>query len=278
MGRAAGKQVRALLTRMDAPLGRAVGNALEVAETVAYLTGEGTREPRLHEVTMALAGEMLALGGLTPTVAAGRARAEAALADGRAAEVFARMVAALGGPADFLEHSGRYLSRAPVIRTCTAERSGHVVGMDARQIERMLYQQSGLLGVSGVSSDMRALLAAEADAAEPARQQAAREALGLYVHRVTRELGSLAAVLQGVDAIVFTAGVGENAAPIRERVMQAAAWLGVRPDLVANAKAVGLPDGRVARVSQADSRVAVWVVPTNEERMIARYTAQTLGL
>ena len=150
-------------------------------------------------------------------------------------------------------------------------------GMDARQIERMLYQQSGLLGVSGLSSDMRALLAAEADAAEPARQQAAREALGLYVHRITRELGSLAAVLQGVDAIVFTAGVGENAATIRERVMQAAAWLGVRPDLVANAKAVGLPDGRVARVSQADSRVAVWVVPTNEELMIARHTARLVG-
>ena len=130
----AGLPTIALITDMDRVLGRDVGNALEVAETVAYLTGEGTREPRLHEVTMALAGEMLALGGLTPTVAAGRARAEAALADGRAAEVFARMVAALGGPADFLEHSGRYLSRAPVIRPCTAERSGHVVGMDARQI------------------------------------------------------------------------------------------------------------------------------------------------
>ena len=107
---------------MDQVLGRDVGNALEVAETVAYLTGEGTRDPRLHEVVMALAGEMLALGDLAPSVAAGRARAEAALDDGRAAEKFARMVAALGGPDDFLEHPGRYLARAPVIKPCTAER------------------------------------------------------------------------------------------------------------------------------------------------------------
>jgi thymidine phosphorylase len=130
----AGLPTIALITDMDRVLGRDVGNALEVMETVAYLTGAGTREPRLHEVTMALAGEMLALGGLSPTVAAGRARAEAVLADGRAAEVFGRMVAALGGPADFVEHAGRYLPGAPVIRPCTAERSGHVVGMNAREI------------------------------------------------------------------------------------------------------------------------------------------------
>ncbi|MDP2330925.1 MAG: thymidine phosphorylase [Reyranella sp.] len=130
----AGLPTIALITDMDRVLGRDVGNALEVMETVAYLTGAGTREPRLHEVTIALAGEMLALGGLSPTVAAGRARAEAALADGRAAEVFARMVTALGGPTDFLEHTGRYLSQAPVIKPCTAERTGHVTGMNARQV------------------------------------------------------------------------------------------------------------------------------------------------
>ena len=130
----AGLPTIALITDMDRVLGRDVGNALEVMETVAYLTGAGTREPRLHEVTMALAGEMLALGGLSPTVPAGRARAEAVLADGRAAEVFGRMVAALGGPADFVEHAGRYLPGAPVIRPCTAERSGHVVGMNAREV------------------------------------------------------------------------------------------------------------------------------------------------
>ena len=130
----AGLSTTALITDMDRVLGRDVGNALEVSETVAYLKGEGVRDPRLHEVTMALAGEMLALVDLAPSVAAGRARAEAALDDGRAAEKFARMVSALGGPDDFLDHPDRYLARAPVIKTCTAERPGHVVAMNAREI------------------------------------------------------------------------------------------------------------------------------------------------
>lgn len=83
---------------------------------------------------MALAGEMLVLGGLAADAAAGRAKAEAALADGRAADVFARMVAALGGPDDFLAQTPRYLAHAPVVRPCSAERSGYVSGMDARQV------------------------------------------------------------------------------------------------------------------------------------------------
>jgi thymidine phosphorylase len=119
---------------MNSVLGRNVGNAVEVMEAVEYLKGEGDRDPRLHEVTMALAGEMVALGGLAPSPAAGRARAEAALADGRAAQVFARMVAALGGPSDFLEHGGRYLAHAPVVRPCTAQESGYIVGMNAREL------------------------------------------------------------------------------------------------------------------------------------------------
>jgi thymidine phosphorylase len=130
----AGLSTTALITDMDRVLGREVGNALEVLETVAYLKGEGARDARLHEVVMALAGEMLALGDLAPSVAAGRARAEAALEDGRAAEKFAQMVAALGGPDDVLDHPGRYLAQAPVIKHCTAERPGHVVGMNAREI------------------------------------------------------------------------------------------------------------------------------------------------
>jgi thymidine phosphorylase len=130
----AGLSTTALITDMDRVLGRDVGNALEVLETVAYLKGDGTRDPRLHEVVMALAGEMLALGDLAPSVATGRARAEAALEDGRAAEKFARMVAALGGPDDFLDHPGRYLAHAPVIKRCTAERPGYVTGMNARDI------------------------------------------------------------------------------------------------------------------------------------------------
>jgi thymidine phosphorylase len=130
----AGLPTVALITDMDRVLGRNVGNALEIVETVEYLNGEGVRDSRLHEVTMALAGEMLALGGRAPSAAAGRVRAEAALADGRAADVFGRMVSALGGPDDFLEHSARYLSHAAVVKPCNAERSGHVVGMNARQV------------------------------------------------------------------------------------------------------------------------------------------------
>jgi thymidine phosphorylase len=130
----AGLPTVALITDMDRVLGRNVGNALEIAEAASYLRGEDTRDPRLHEVVMSLAGEMLALGRLVPSVGAGRARAEAALADGRAAEKFSRMVSALGGPDDFLDHAGRYLARAAVIKPCTAERSGRVVGMNAREV------------------------------------------------------------------------------------------------------------------------------------------------
>ena len=129
--------------------------------------------------------------------------------------------------------------------------------MDARAIEQLLYQQSGLLGVSGISSDMRTLLASD----EPK----ARFAVALFVYRIGRELGSLAAALGGLDALVFTAGIGEHAAAIRERVCQAAAWLGVDLDPAANAT-----DG--PRISTADSRTSAWVVPTNEELMIARQT------
>ncbi len=112
-------------------------------------------------------------------------------------------------------------------------------GMDARAIEKLIYSQSGLLGVSGVSSDMRTLLASD----EPR----ARLAVDLFVYRIGRELGSLAAALGGLDALVFTAGIGENAPPIRERVCRDAAWLGVELDPAANA--AGGP-----RISTAGSR------------------------
>jgi len=129
--------------------------------------------------------------------------------------------------------------------------------MDARAIEKLLYQQSGLLGVSGLSSDMRTLL----DSAEPKAQFAVE----LFVYRIGRELGSLAGALGGLDAIVFTGGIGEHAVAIRERVCHAAAWLGVELDPTANA-AGG------SRLSTAASRVSAWVIPTNEELMIARHT------
>jgi acetate kinase len=134
--------------------------------------------------------------------------------------------------------------------------------MDARAIERLLYQESGLLGVSGVSSDMRALLASGAPSA--------KLAVDLYVYRIRREVGSLAAALGGLDAIVFTGGIGEHAAVIRERVCQDAAWLGVELDAAANAR--GGP-----RISVGHSRVAAWVIPTNEELMIARHTQRVIG-
>jgi acetate kinase len=123
-------------------------------------------------------------------------------------------------------------------------------GMDARAIERLLYTQSGLLGMSGLSSDMWALLASD--------HPRARLAIDVYAYRIRRELGSLAAALGGLDAIVFTAGIGEHAAAIRERVCRDAAWLGVALDEGANARGGPL-------ISARDSRVRAWVIPTDEE-------------
>jgi acetate kinase len=134
--------------------------------------------------------------------------------------------------------------------------------MDVRSLEKLIYQQSGLLGISGVSSDMRELLASE--------DPNARLAIDYYCYRIRRELGSLAAALGGLDAIVFTAGIGENAAPIRERICRDAAWLGVTLDTQANAH--GGP-----RLSTPESRTAAWVIPTNEELMIARHTRRVLA-
>lgn len=136
------------------------------------------------------------------------------------------------------------------------------LGMDARAIEKLIYQQSGLLGVSGISSDMRTLL----DSEDPR----ARFAVELFVYRIGRELGSLAAALGGLDALVFTGGIGEHAAPIRERVCRAAAWLGVELD--ASANAAGGP-----RIAAAASRVSAWAIPTNEELTIARHTRQLVA-
>ena len=135
--------------------------------------------------------------------------------------------------------------------------------MDLAAIEKLLYTQSGLLGVSGISSDLRVLIESQ----EPD----AKLALALYVYRIGRELGSLAGALGGLEAMVFTAGVGENAPSIRERVCRSAAWLGVALDPAANAN--GGPC-----ISKPKSRVEVWVLPTNEELMIARHTLRLLGL
>ncbi len=129
--------------------------------------------------------------------------------------------------------------------------------MDVAAVTDLLYHRSGLLGVSGISSDMRDLLASTAPGA--------RVAVELFVYRIGRELGSLAAALGGLDALVFTAGIGEHAAPIRASVCEGAAWLGVHLDREANAR--GGP-----RISADDSAVSAWVIPTNEELMIAEHT------
>ncbi|MCI0466364.1 MAG: acetate/propionate family kinase [Beijerinckiaceae bacterium] len=121
----------------------------------------------------------------------------------------------------------------------------------------LLYNQSGLLGVSGISDDMRELLAADDPRAE--------EAIALFVYRIGRELGSLAAALGGLDALIFTAGIGEHAAEVRRRVLENAAWLGVELDAAANE--AGGPC-----VTSSSSQVPAFVIPTNEDLMIARHS------
>ena len=125
----------------------------------------------------------------------------------------------------------------------------------------MLYKKSGLLGISGVSNDMRELL----ESSEPA----AALAVDYFVYRVAKEVGALAAVLGGLDALVFTAGIGENSAVIRRRLCEACAWLGIEFDEAANT-------AKAARISRMTSRVSAWMIPTNEELMIARHTGRLL--
>jgi acetate kinase len=129
--------------------------------------------------------------------------------------------------------------------------------MTVAGVTQLLYKESGLLGVSGISSDMRELL--ENDSPQ------AREAVDLFVYRVYRTLGEFAAVLQGLDVLVFTGGIGQHAHQIRQEICQQATWLGVHIDEAANERGESC-------ISQSDSPVSVWVIPTNEELMIARHT------
>ena len=134
---------------------------------------------------------------------------------------------------------------------------------DAKGIEDLIYRRSGLLGVSGISSDMRTLRQSTAPEAA--------EAIALFVYRIVREIGSLAAALGGLDGVVFTAGIGENDPATRAEVAAGCGWLGLALDPARNAKGPG-------PIGKAGGKVAAWVVPTDEERMIARYTGETLGL
>ena len=135
-------------------------------------------------------------------------------------------------------------------------------GYDHARLEALLYHQAGLLGLSGLSPDMRVLLASEAPEAKSAVTQ--------YCYRIARHIGSLAAALQGIDALIFTAGIGENAAAVRGAVCRASAWLGIALDEAANR--AGRP-----RISTDGSRVSCWVVPTDEELVIARHCRRVLG-
>ncbi len=137
------------------------------------------------------------------------------------------------------------------------------LGLTAKEVETMLYKQSGLLGISGISNDMRDLLGRS----EPE----ALLAVDYFVYRAAKEIGALTAVLGGIDALVFTAGIGENSPEIRRRICEASSWLGLDLDTEANAS--GGP-----RISTGQSKVSAWVIPTNEELMIARHTWSLLGL
>jgi acetate kinase len=163
---------------------------------------------------------------------------------------------------------------SPLDGLCMGTRPGHldpgivlylfqVLGLSPGQVEDLLYTKSGLLGISGISSDMRDLLGSH--------DPAAKLAVDYFVYRAAREIGGLAAVLGGLDALVFTGGIGENSAEIRARIVAASAWLGMRLD--ARANAAGGPC-----ISDPASRVSAWVIPTNEELLIARQTRRLLGL
>ena len=135
--------------------------------------------------------------------------------------------------------------------------------LSVKEVETLLYKKSGLLGISGISNDMRDLLGR----AEPDAQLA----VDYFVYRAAKEIGALTAVLGGIDGLVFTAGIGENSPEIRRRICDACSWLGVELNENANRD-------RGPEISTSHSKVAVWVVPTNEELMIARHTGSLLGL
>ena len=131
--------------------------------------------------------------------------------------------------------------------------------MDARALENLLYHQSGLLGVSGISNDMRTLLASD--------DPQAQVAIDLFVYRTGREIGSLVAALGGLDALVFTGGIGEHSATIRSRISHHAMWLGLKLDDWANETGASF-------ISTEGSKVSAWIIATDENLMIAKHTLQ----
>ncbi|MBX9579107.1 MAG: acetate/propionate family kinase, partial [Gemmataceae bacterium] len=223
-------------------------------------TDEGVRRYGFHGLSYEYVASVLP--GVDPRAAAGRT-VVAHLGNGASlcAMLGCRSVATTMGftPADGLVMSTRSGSLDPGVLLYLMARHG----MDAAALQHLIYHESGLLGVSGLSGDMRTLL----ESPDPR----AAEAAELFVYRVGREIGSLAAALGGLDALVFTGGIGENAPAIRARVCRAAGWLGVGLDEAANE--AGGP-----RISREGSGVAARVLPTDEERTIVAHTRRVLGL
>lgn len=243
----------------DTAFHRTVPHVAELYGVPHALTEAGARRNGFHGLSYEyIAG---ALRDVDPAAAAGRA-VVAHLGSG------ASMCAMIGGRSiattmGFSPLSGIMMGTRPgdldpgILLWMINER-----GMNATQIETMLYRECGLLGVSGISADMRALQGS----ADPR----AKEAIDLFVYRIVRELGSLAAAAGGLDALVFTGGIGENSAAVRAAVCRGAAWLGVGLDEAAN-------DRGGPKISARGSAIAAWALPTDEELMIARHTANLIA-
>ncbi|HTI62490.1 MAG TPA: acetate kinase, partial [Gemmatimonadaceae bacterium] len=136
--------------------------------------------------------------------------------------------------------------------------------MSMREMDTMLNKQSGLLGISGLTADMRELLAEESENAD----RRARLAIDLFAYRVKKYLGAYLAAMNGADAIVFSAGIGENSPDVRARICRGLEWLGIAFDPAKNSALVG----KEGRFDADSSRIELWVIPTDEELLIARDT------
>ena len=222
------------------------------------LTASGVRAYGFHGLSYAfIAGELVRIA---PDIARGRVvvahlgngASMCAMRDGRS------VASTMGfSPLDGLVMGTRCGSLDPAVPLHLMDR-----GMSVREVETLLYRQSGLLGVSGLSHDMRAL-----EAAANEGHEGATRAIAMFCHRARRAIGSLAAALGGVDALVFTGGIGENSATVRAGICDSLEWMGVT--LAPDANAQG-------RIDIGNDPVRVFVVPTDEERVIARATASAL--
>jgi acetate kinase len=142
-------------------------------------------------------------------------------------------------------------------------------GLSLPEIEGLLNKQSGLLGVSGLTNDMRELIDEEKEHGD----RRARLAIDLFAYRARKYIGAYVAAMNGADAIVFTGGIGENASVVRERICEGLQWLGVELDAGRNSATIGGAEGRIDRDG---ARVQVWVIPTDEELLIARDTVRVV--